>query len=277
MAVVRPAEPLISCLTVTQDPRRLPYLVRSIDCFRRQTWRRRELVVLQIGDPAYGEAIARHLHALGDDRVRHAFVGEPVSLGEARNRSVEAARGEVVCLWDDDDMSHPRRLELQHGRMRRDRAEASFLPDHLHFFEDTRELYWVDWRPDLHPGTLLAARRCLEAHPYPPLPINEDAPVREALRSSCRLSAPSGYGYLYLYCYTGLNVYARAHHESIPRVHDPTFVRGRVARLRASLADYGLDPREVVLRETVGPWREALYRLRRWTHRLVPEHPSGRR
>ena len=85
------------------------------------------------------------------------------TLGELRNASVEAARGDIVCQWDDDDRYHPRRLELQFAAMRVENSEFCFLTDQLHLFAPDRTMYWDDWKLEVHPlkpgqGTLVGSK-----------------------------------------------------------------------------------------------------------------------
>src|SRR6202035_1136436 len=107
---------------------------------------------------------------------------EPVgqTLGELRNASVAAARGETVCQWDDDDRYHPRRLELQFAAMRVENTEFCFLTDQLHLFIADRTMYWDDWNLEVHPltlveGTMLGSKAALGR--YPALARGEDTPL----------------------------------------------------------------------------------------------------
>lgn len=99
----------ISCLAVTRAVR-LAALERSMRAFARQTWPRRELVVVHDG----GAALQTSIESLAagfpgcDIRVHGEAPGRP--LGALRNASVERATGTLVCQWDDDDLYHPERL-----------------------------------------------------------------------------------------------------------------------------------------------------------------------
>lgn len=67
------------------------------------------------------------------DAVRCAMMNDPRirlveqsngGIAAARNRGVEAASGEVLAFLDDDDLWHPRKLELQLARLARAPAAA---------------------------------------------------------------------------------------------------------------------------------------------------------
>lgn len=94
-------EPLVSCLCVTEDrPAFMPWLLWS---FERQTWPRKELVIVD------SSAQFRPMPARADVRVLPAPHGSRVPV--KRNQALDAARGSVVAWFDDDDWQHPERLE----------------------------------------------------------------------------------------------------------------------------------------------------------------------
>lgn len=239
--------PGITCLTVTQDDRRFELLTRSIRCFCRQTYPCKALLIVSDGSRKYAHRIDEWLDGLGRDDIRHVYVPGRRRLGEARNLSVAYAEGHYLCQWDDDDLNHPQRLEMQFADMNEKGADASLMEDQLQFFYDTGELLWLSWNPDLIPGTLLCRRECLERHPYQKLSRGEDACIREILRKRENLATLSGLGYLNVYTYSGLNVYPRRHHRQIRFSHDPGFVTGRLGILERELPAYGMSLSDVTI------------------------------
>jgi len=236
---------MISCLTVTREAR-FASLERAVADFVRQTWAERELVIVHDGDEAFdaklGTLAASHQGAA--ITVRREPQGQ--TLGELRNASVEAARGDIVCQWDDDDRYHPRRLELQFAAMRVENSEFCFLTDQLHLFAADRTMYWDDWNLEVHPlnlvqGTLLGSKAALGR--YPPLARGEDTPlILDLLRRGRRITRLREHGYLYVYVFDGKNAWGYDHHATIS-----AWKRFRGARLlalepllRARLAEY--DP-----------------------------------
>jgi glycosyltransferase involved in cell wall biosynthesis len=216
--------PSISCLMVTLD--RLSLAKRSILSWAAQTYPERELVIVTDGKPRFREALERFVAALGLERVRFVYPqGEGLTLGALRNISLEAARGDLVCQWDDDDFSHPDRLMIQAGHMIRQNASACCLTDHLQLIEDKRMLCWVDWTMDgaaqdtaqLAPGTIMMGRdarfRYPEAGQY--ARQGEDSVLLNALSQHTPVVPLSGAGYLYLYQYHGRNTFSREHHYRI--------------------------------------------------------------
>lgn len=96
-------QPLISAICPTAD--RHWFVERSIECFRRQTWVRRELVILDSGIvPVPQRPIpgVRYLRC------------EPAKIGALRNRAIEQSRGTIIVHTDDDDWYHQNRFAEQY-------------------------------------------------------------------------------------------------------------------------------------------------------------------
>lgn len=210
---------MISCLTITQ-PGRLPELKRAVACFRSQTLKERELVIIHDGDSDFHQAV-QGLIECGPDKgqyqVHHVSSGQ--TLGELRNLAVSLAKYPIVCQWDDDDLYHPRRLEIQFAFLKINGADFCFLTDQLHLFEAERILYWDNWNKETYPmnliqGTLMGNKRLLGL--YPALTRGEDTPVmRELVKRGRKIAALGGMGWIYIYVYTGKNVWEREHHAAI--------------------------------------------------------------
>jgi glycosyltransferase involved in cell wall biosynthesis len=208
---------MISCLMVTQASR-LPLAALAIADFAGQTHAERELIVLHDGaddtDLALRAVAAQFPHAA--IRIERAEPG--LSLGSLRNRTV-ACGGEWLCQWDDDDRYHPERLALQWQAAQREKADFCFLVDQLHYFPQSRQMYWDDWEREPYPmnfiqGSLLGRRDRLP--PYPDAARGEDtAMVRELLRGAPRIARLRDVGWCYVYVYHGSNVWSAAHHTAI--------------------------------------------------------------
>jgi glycosyltransferase involved in cell wall biosynthesis len=95
-------EVLISCLCVTENrPAFIPWLLW---CFDRQTWKHRELVII--------DSSAEPCSVSGRDDVQVIAVPEGTSVAAKRNRALEEAAGEIITWFDDDDWQHPSKLSL---------------------------------------------------------------------------------------------------------------------------------------------------------------------
>lgn len=197
--------PSVSCLMITRGdlfPARL-----AIECFLAQTYAPRELVIV-CATPG-GAVLEALVDAVQDPRIR--FVAAPPgTLGSLRNRAVAAARGELLCIWDDDDLCAPGRIEEQVAALLATGAAAAFLPMLHAWWPAQRRLAATDRRP--WEGSMLV-RRAL-APRYPEIERGEDTAVLQALRTEhpIVLTAP---GRQYCYVIHGGNISPEAHFEAI--------------------------------------------------------------
>jgi glycosyltransferase involved in cell wall biosynthesis len=264
-AVSTKSLPRISCLMVTYD--RLGLAKRAIRSFARQSYPNRELVIVTDGEERFHRALERYVASLGVDSVRFVLVdGERQTLGRLRNISMEAAGGDVVCQWDDDDLSHPERLATQAAFMLEQNAAACLLTDHLQFIEDQRILCWIDWTMGgaakgtarLAPGTLMMLRDARDGrfrYPEhgPAARQGEDSALLESLHATLPVAHLSGVGQMYLYQYHGRNTFSREHHYRLAGFCMPTgYLNDHADKLRDAARHYPI-PRPIYVVGREGP------------------------
>jgi glycosyltransferase involved in cell wall biosynthesis len=248
---------------VTLD--RLALAKRAIRSWALQSYPEKELVIVTDGEDAFRLALERFIASEGISRARVLHTGPTrLTLGALRNISMDAARGDLVCQWDDDDSSHPERIMTQVGEMMRQNAGASLLTDHFQFIEEQRALYWVDWTlggavtagtAQLAPGTLLMHRDPRLRYPEegPMSTHGEDSVFLEAVNAAMPIAPLTGKGYLYLYTYHGRNVFSREHHYRLSRCCTTTaFVHERADLIREAVTHYEL-PRPLMVVGREGP------------------------
>jgi len=224
--------PTISCLMVTRD--RLGLARLALRCFADQTYTRRELVIVSDGDPWYQRALRRCADELDIEQVKIVPAEQGTSLGALRNLSVDAADGEVVCQWDDDDLYAPGRLATQLMGIQRQDARACFLTDHLQYLEREQLAFWIDWtlggrltdEQQLFPGTVMMYQdsdfRYPEDGPYSRR--GEDSVLVSHLFHTRSVARLAGVGHLYLYRFHGANTFDEAHHRRITSCCAPSAV-----------------------------------------------------
>ena len=121
--------PRISILLPVRNEEQL--LPAALTSLRRQTCREWELVCVDDGSSDSTPAILRE--AAGQDpRIRILGTGGR-GLVAALNEGLAACRGELVARMDGDDISHPRRLELQAAAMAADPATGLVACSFRHF------------------------------------------------------------------------------------------------------------------------------------------------
>jgi glycosyltransferase involved in cell wall biosynthesis len=256
IAAVSTVLPMISCLMVTLD--RLSLAKRAIQSYADQTYPNRELVIVTDGTPRYRQALERYVASAGIEGVRIIVPSQSgLPLGLLRNRSLAEARGEIACQWDDDDCSHPNRLQVQAGDMLRRNARASFMTDHLQLLTDQRVLCWIDWTlggvegpSQLAPGTLMMYRDPRFQYPEtgPMARQGEDSVLLARIYETVPVASLGGAGHLYLYQFHGRNTFSREHHYHLSNFRTPAaHVRERAETLREAIAYYGVAKPVVVV------------------------------
>jgi glycosyltransferase involved in cell wall biosynthesis len=177
----------------------------AIESFRRQTYSNRELVIVCAQQNSPLRALVADLD---DPLIRYIEVSQR-TLGELRNVSASEARGSLLCTWDDDDLYHPRRLELQAHDLGCTFA-ANFLSRVLIWWPSRRLLGIAGKRA--WENSMLVRRECLPT--YPSLPYREDTQVVDQLLKQHRISC-SDRPELYCYVVHSGNTSDTAHFEYI--------------------------------------------------------------
>jgi glycosyltransferase involved in cell wall biosynthesis len=219
---------------------------RSLDLFLRQTWPRKELVIVIDRDPARVKA---HLAEL--DRAEIRLLEGPRAMGledvaKLQQAGMDAAHGEVLCQWDDDDLSHPTRIAVQYEFMEKEGANASYLADTLHWFEPTGELYWQNWEGHTeraHPGTLMCHRSVNVVYQI----IKGKASdwfLQQELYQRCKVVNLRGKPYLYIYVYHGRNTFGLKSQYKVARRVSLTYEE--IYARREGLPEIGARLREYI-------------------------------
>jgi len=250
-AAVGGGAPRISCLMVTRD--RVSLARRAIRSYADQAYPNRELVIVTDGTERYRASLARYASFIDAKNVRFADPGRPgQTLGALRNLSIDAAGGELICQWDDDDCSHPERLSAQAAHLRHEGALASFMTEHLQFMAGDGTLFWIDWtlggqgrgQDFVAPGTLLMVRDPRFRYPVtgPRARRGEDSVFLQRLHAMVPVTHFTGAGHLYLYRYHGRNTFSRAHHRALGDYRRTTIahLQAHETELRTAAAYYGI-------------------------------------
>ncbi len=198
-------QPLVSCLMVTGKRRHLARL--AVEMFRRQTYERRELVVIDDS----GQPVPVGWGLEEEPGIRWITVPpDGLTLGALRNRALAEARGDFLCQWDDDDLSASTRLERQVLTLFATGADACGLA--------RLQLWWParDWTATsssrVWECALVWRKGTITA--YPEIRQGEDTPPVQALAARGRialLDAPA----LYTYICHGENTFSEEHWHSL--------------------------------------------------------------
>jgi glycosyltransferase involved in cell wall biosynthesis len=226
--------PLVSCLCVTRDRPQL--LRRAVNCFRRQDYEPRELVVVFESDDAATRGL---LDGLRDPAIRRLEIpaSPKLSLGALRNLGVASCRGHYLAQWDDDDWYAPNRLGAQIAALRATQVAACVLARWI-LYDAEREAAFMSVRRPWE-GSLVAERSALPA--YPELARGEDTVVIGALLAAGRLVALDD-PWQYVYVFHGANTWERSHFERNLVAHATRLAPHEEARVRAWIGVGGETP-----------------------------------
>jgi glycosyltransferase involved in cell wall biosynthesis len=162
----------VSVVLATGDRPRL--LSIALECYRRQTYPDRELVVVDDGDRAPVDAAA--VRAVGGRLLR---VPPDTPLGSKLNLGVEATSGPLCQKWDDDGWYAPEFLDTMVSALLESwrivcRPTIAYIAPFL-FFDLAR--WEVRRAAEAHAsgGTLLFQRENWQDRPFRPIPDDEDA------------------------------------------------------------------------------------------------------
>lgn len=183
--------PLVSCLMVSRG--KLFPARHAIECFRRQTYQQRELVII---DDNPSSELTEYLMVMDDPLIRHIMLPTSLgSLGNLRNRALAESRGDLVCQWDDDDLYDARRIAWQVEALLISEAQACFLRRWTLWWPAERRIAVSGDR--IWEGSMLAQRTAMPT--YPDQRRGEDSIITEKIIADKRvvlMNAPE------LYCYT---------------------------------------------------------------------------
>jgi glycosyltransferase involved in cell wall biosynthesis len=166
------------------------FVTRAVGWFLRQDYPNRELVVLDQGNERVG-------HLMPDDqRVRYTTVSRRTPMAELRNQACEAARGEVILHWDDDDWMASWRVGYQVRSLLRSGADLSGV-DRMHYFNlrdgsAWQYVYPAGHRPYVCDPSLCYPRSFWRRHPFPSVDADPElafqwssTPKRYAILGRC--------------------------------------------------------------------------------------------
>lgn len=107
--------PLISVVLATHNRAKL--LQKSIASIQAQTLQDFEIIIIDDFSQDETPDIIKAL-CLSDDRITSLRTGKNIGPGSARNLGIQKARGDLIAIMDDDDLSLPERLKIQSSILR---------------------------------------------------------------------------------------------------------------------------------------------------------------
>jgi glycosyltransferase involved in cell wall biosynthesis len=125
--------PFVSCIMPTHNRR--SFVPLAVEYFLRQDYPDSELVIVDTGTDA--------ISGLIPDRkcIRYIRIEKRRTIGAVRNLACEAAKGELILHWDDDDWHAPHRIRYQVEELMRGAADVCGVNPAL-FYDCRSDLAW---------------------------------------------------------------------------------------------------------------------------------------
>ena len=163
--------PLVSCIMPTRDRRM--FVPQALRQFLRQDYPSAELVVVDDGDDKVADLMP------DDPRFRYLALAGRRTVGAKRNLACEAARGEIILHWDDDDWMADWRVRYQVEHLLTAEADLCGLP-RLYFHEPATGGTWEFTSPSRDQKWIAGATFCYRkdlwrAGPFADIDNGEDA------------------------------------------------------------------------------------------------------
>jgi glycosyltransferase involved in cell wall biosynthesis len=151
--------PLVTCITPTFNRRQ--FLPRCISQFQAQTWPEKEMVIVDDGSDSIADLVP------ADERIRYIRLDRRLlKIGAKRNLACEAARGELIAHWDDDDWMAPRRLTYQVGELLHSGADLCGLQTVYYHNVEAGKAWKIRGHGIEAGGTLLYKRTLWETYRF---------------------------------------------------------------------------------------------------------------
>lgn len=113
--VASPLRPLVTAVMLTCWPDRNRHAHAAIRSFLSQSWPNKELLIINnsFRQPDEFRLLEQEDYNLPARLVREIMIERTGSMtvGDLRNIGIEASAGDWFLAWDDDDWSHPERIE----------------------------------------------------------------------------------------------------------------------------------------------------------------------
>ena len=154
--------PMVSCVLVFGDPKRLRIARKAVNQFVAQTYERKQLVIVNATD----QAVTNVPYAA----IKEVRIDErSPSIGFMRNKGIALADGSWIKQWDDDDVYDPLLLAYQMGC--RKPGHATLLTHQIRA-NINRAIAYLHRQPEGIAGTILFPKQ--EGLAYPDISLGED-------------------------------------------------------------------------------------------------------
>lgn len=196
----------VSCLMVTANRANLAR--RAVQCFLRQDYPNKELVVVDDGKQDYSP-LFRDI-PLSDVNYVKIQRNDDAVLGTLRNLALEHATGDYLVQWDDDDWYHPDRISIQAACLD-EGYDACCLSASLMHLDNEEFIFhpYIGFLPDGVPGSIMHRRSDIIR--YPGFRRAEDTLYLQQWMKLRYQKISDEYAGLFIRCFHGKNTWEEGH------------------------------------------------------------------
>lgn len=126
---------MVSAVMPTRGRRE--YAAQALGCFLSQTWREKELVILDDADCRSFE------NPPEGDNIKYILADKRYSIPEKRDKVCRIAAGEIIIHFDSDDWSAPERVELQVAMLVENPKKSVCGFRTMYFWDETKKQSWL--------------------------------------------------------------------------------------------------------------------------------------
>lgn len=200
---IKLTHPLISCVCITCG--RPESLLKSIICFDTQTYPNKELVISYPTKDQQTKSLIAQIAELADITIIAVERNDALTVGMAKNEAILKAKGKYICIWDDDDWYHEKRIAFQYNHLKSKARfnEASILTKIILFDGMKQKVYHsfkYNWG-----GSLLCRKDILLHHKFQDSNIAEDTQLLKYLQKNNYLHQHEEASFLYIFHFHGKN------------------------------------------------------------------------
>jgi hypothetical protein len=169
---VRSYSPLVSCICMTYNrvPDKLYLLEEAIESFLRQDYPNKELIVF---NDCPGQELVCDAPGVRVINWPERFP----TLGDKQNAAIRHSQGELIALWDDDDLSLPWRLSLSVERL----GNADYFNPRAYWFLDGNGLHFDHSVGYAHNASMFTRAAFEAVGGYPSISVGYDAEMDSKL------------------------------------------------------------------------------------------------
>ena len=150
----------ISALLVTKN--RLEFAKRAIDCYLKQTYKNKELIVVDnSSDKTQKQELKSFVKSLNNSSIKY-FQSSLDTLGKLRNFSIQQSTGSYLVQWDDDDIYSNNRIEIQYKKLTESKSDFCVV-DKFKLLDLKENKTYIINKP--LEGSLMVKKSCMVDYP----------------------------------------------------------------------------------------------------------------